>query len=162
MCRNKNVLYVSNLLVSVSTFGITKNRWYRIGVVSIWKSWCRPSLPQASCKLFQRLAASLQISRCIKSDFRRCNFMKPTGLMQFDDKFASNHDKTRNWHFITIFFSFLDKEHAEWSSKICCLSWNKRKNCAIRNFCIKLSWNDRLSHDNSFIFYTIPVRYEVK
>ena len=34
MCHNKND---SNLLVSVSKFGIdtTKNRWYRIGIVSI-------------------------------------------------------------------------------------------------------------------------------
>ena len=32
MCHNKNVLCDSNLLVSVSKFGIdtTKNRWYRI------------------------------------------------------------------------------------------------------------------------------------
>ena len=30
----KNVLYVSNVLVSISIFGIdtTKNRWYRIGI----------------------------------------------------------------------------------------------------------------------------------
>ena len=34
MCHNKNVLYVSNLLVSVSKFGIdtTKNRWYHVSV----------------------------------------------------------------------------------------------------------------------------------
>ena len=35
-CVTKNVLYVSNLLVSVSKFGIdtTKNHWYRIVSVS--------------------------------------------------------------------------------------------------------------------------------
>ena len=40
------VLYGSNLLVSISKFGIdtTKNRWYRIGIVPIFKSWYRPSL----------------------------------------------------------------------------------------------------------------------
>ena len=37
LCHNKTVLYGFNLLVSVSKFGIatTKNRWYRIGTVSI-------------------------------------------------------------------------------------------------------------------------------
>ena len=37
MCHNKNVLCNSNLPVSVSKFGIdtTKNRWYRIGIVSV-------------------------------------------------------------------------------------------------------------------------------
>ena len=50
MCHNKNVLYDSNLLVSVSKFGIgtAKNLWYRIGVVSIRKSWHRPSLVKIS------------------------------------------------------------------------------------------------------------------
>ena len=40
------MLYDSNLLVSVSKFGIdtTKNRWCRIGIVSVRKSWYRPSL----------------------------------------------------------------------------------------------------------------------
>ena len=42
----KDVLYVSNLLVSVSIFGMdtTKNRWYRIGIVIDLKSRYRPSL----------------------------------------------------------------------------------------------------------------------
>ena len=37
LCRNKTVVDGLNLLVSVSKFGIdtTKNRWYRIGIVSI-------------------------------------------------------------------------------------------------------------------------------
>ena len=37
MYHNKNVLYDSNLLVSVSKFGIdtTKNRWYRIGIIPV-------------------------------------------------------------------------------------------------------------------------------
>ena len=50
MCHNKNVLYDSNLLVSVSKFGIdtTKNSWCRIGIVSIRKSWYRPSLVRGS------------------------------------------------------------------------------------------------------------------
>ena len=40
MCHNKNALYDSNLLVSVSKFGIdtTKNRWYRIGIARIGKA----------------------------------------------------------------------------------------------------------------------------
>ena len=46
LCHNKTVLDGLNLLVSVSKFGIdtTKNPWYRIGIVSIYKSWYRPSL----------------------------------------------------------------------------------------------------------------------
>ena len=41
----KTVLDGLNLLVSLSKFGIvtTKNRWYRIGIASILKSWYRPS-----------------------------------------------------------------------------------------------------------------------
>ena len=37
LCHNKTVLDGLNLVVSVSKFGIdtTKNRWYRIGIVSI-------------------------------------------------------------------------------------------------------------------------------
>ena len=38
LCHNKTVLDGLNLLASVSKFGIdtTKNRWYRIGIVSIY------------------------------------------------------------------------------------------------------------------------------
>ena len=38
LCHNRTVLDGLNLLVSVSKFGIdtTKNRWYRIGIVSIY------------------------------------------------------------------------------------------------------------------------------
>ena len=39
------------------------------------QAWCKLIVktfyPQAQCNLFQQLAASLQISSCIKSDFRR-------------------------------------------------------------------------------------------
>ena len=44
-------------------------------VVSCQQAWCKLIVktfyPQASCKLFQQLAASLQISSCNKSDFHR-------------------------------------------------------------------------------------------
>ena len=47
MSHNKTLLDGSYLMVSVSKFGIdtTENPWYRIGIVSIRKSWYRPSLP---------------------------------------------------------------------------------------------------------------------
>ena len=46
MSHNKTLLDGSYLMVSVSKFGIdtTENPWYRIGIVSIRKSWYRPSL----------------------------------------------------------------------------------------------------------------------
>ena len=61
-CVNKTVPDGLNLLVSVSKFGIdtTKNPWYRIGIVSILKSWYRPYL--------------IFLSNLIPSENTICNF----------------------------------------------------------------------------------------
>ena len=60
-----------NLLVLVSKFGIdtTKNPWYRIGIVSILKSWYRPYL------IFYQILFQVKIQFAILAAIGLANFL---------------------------------------------------------------------------------------
>ena len=65
----------SNLLASVSRFGIdaTKNPWYRIGIVSIWKKLVLP-IPNSMMMIVLCLCVMYFVSCCICIEGTGLNF----------------------------------------------------------------------------------------